>query len=90
MFLQLQLKDSITIIIGREEHGLTVFSEEILYGYLLCLPFIRCCYLFWLLSDCNHVITVIQHFVVQREDMCSIGLKCTVIDLLHFRLKKYS
>ena len=24
---------------GREDHGFTVFSEEILYGYLLCLPF---------------------------------------------------
>ena len=27
---------------GREDHGFTVFLEETLYGYLLCLSYIRC------------------------------------------------
>ena len=39
--LQLQLKDSTIFKIGREDHGFNVFSKEILYGYLLCIPFIR-------------------------------------------------
>ena len=39
MLLQLQLKYSITFIIGREDHGFTVFSEEILYGILALFTF---------------------------------------------------